>query len=607
MSHRVKRRRRNPNDPVTDAARWSELEHEGGEMSADQWSQKNYPLFREFFTNELLQAFDDLGGEGVRASVQKLRTELVRVSGKRGHALSEGRLARVVKEGLEDLQRRGYAAREFGTDTWRLTTLGSEAALAARVVPAQRAAEDTSFNFGANELAEQFNAHLAKRGRSERPASSRCGRPGSPVKVQPHAAKRKGCRSCVRVHRLPEHRSHAVGARTSCEEPVLVNPGERKRASALAHAALRAGRVAPWGGAIVWEGEVTGNGRGFISVGKRVRAIVALDPRRTKRDPSGWSDPSGPTVYVAVTGARGSGFAPVLPAHVEGLPGSVTLHINPGRLDDEVRALERAARLGDGLAAQRLAIMRGRLAGGSTPAAVAPSGPEKIAPKPGDLWVTHDTKGTVRVWRVGPDKKMKNIAVSSTLRGHRALTSFEPGAVGHAAPDFTVARLFGKGRERDAAMLAHKHLAAFLAPDSLVHFATGYGHHFSVVPLTTAPGDDVPMTKAKREKAARAEGSASDVAAKIRAALRRRSGKDWSVSRGRGTAGGWLTITSPPSRQVNGHMSEADQAELGRLLGDSRRVHHQGVSIPSGGDYRQEYLARAEGRTPEVYGVPYWD
>jgi hypothetical protein len=94
----------------------------------------------------------------------------------------------------------------------------------------------------------------------------------------------------------------------------------------------------------------------------------------------------------------------------------------------------------------------------------------------------------------------------------------------------------------------------------------------------------------------------------VRAALKRRSGKTWSVTGGKGTAWGWITITAPPKRREGfGYMSEADRAELGRLLGLDRPAHQQGVDIPAGNDYRREYIARAEGRVSSVTGTPYWD
>jgi len=93
---------------------------------------------------------------------------------------------------------------------------------------------------------------------------------------------------------------------------------------------------------------------------------------------------------------------------------------------------------------------------------------------------------------------------------------------------------------------------------------------------------------------------------RIRAALRKRSGKPWSVRRGQGTAYSWLTIESPPSRQVDGYNTPAELAELATLLG-LETVHHQGESIPAGRDYRIEYIDRAEGRAPSRIGQPYWD
>lgn len=109
--------------------------------------------------------------------------------------------------------------------------------------------------------------------------------------------------------------------------------------------------------------------------------------------------------------------------------------------------------------------------------------------------------------------------------------------------------------------------------------------------------------------------------ARIRVALRRRSGKAWSVKRDRGTAYGWITINAPPARCTwnwegtgpqdprydVGCPSLADRQELARLLGLPGAVHSQGVSIPAASDYRQEFIDRAEGRTPTTYGQPYWD
>lgn len=93
----------------------------------------------------------------------------------------------------------------------------------------------------------------------------------------------------------------------------------------------------------------------------------------------------------------------------------------------------------------------------------------------------------------------------------------------------------------------------------------------------------------------------------IKAALRRRSGKAWSVRGGRGTVWGWITITSPPARRGRwGEMTPEDCAELAELLGLDT-VHPQGEMIPAQADYRDEYRDRAEGRTPARCGVAQWD
>ena len=102
-----------------------------------------------------------------------------------------------------------------------------------------------------------------------------------------------------------------------------------------------------------------------------------------------------------------------------------------------------------------------------------------------------------------------------------------------------------------------------------------------------------------------------DAIAAIRAGLRRRSGKAWSVRGGRGTSWGWITITAPPRRQdPEGCMTDEDRVELAELLGlgpAEGRAHWQGVTVPASAQHRHEYIARAEGREPEVIGVPYWD
>ena len=107
----------------------------------------------------------------------------------------------------------------------------------------------------------------------------------------------------------------------------------------------------------------------------------------------------------------------------------------------------------------------------------------------------------------------------------------------------------------------------------------------------------------------------------IKSALQRRSGKTWSVTGGKGTSWGFLSISSPPARctirhrlkegatndwpesweaydsgQPGGDLTPADCQELATLLGLYRPVHNQGLKVCSQ-DW-QNYIDRAEGRKP---------
>jgi len=93
----------------------------------------------------------------------------------------------------------------------------------------------------------------------------------------------------------------------------------------------------------------------------------------------------------------------------------------------------------------------------------------------------------------------------------------------------------------------------------------------------------------------------------IRQALKRRTGRAWSVTGGRGTAWGWITITSPPARQVNHRITDEDGKELGEVLGLGPS-HHQGINIPSQTDYYREFLCRAiHGHAGPFTSTPQWD
>lgn len=99
----------------------------------------------------------------------------------------------------------------------------------------------------------------------------------------------------------------------------------------------------------------------------------------------------------------------------------------------------------------------------------------------------------------------------------------------------------------------------------------------------------------------------------IRTALRARTGRAWSVRGARGTAYGWIQIDAPKARLTcdfeggadcdgttcgrsheYGYLTMTDRVELAAVLGESRPVHPQGVSISP--DSRNGYVAAAIGQ-----------
>jgi hypothetical protein len=89
----------------------------------------------------------------------------------------------------------------------------------------------------------------------------------------------------------------------------------------------------------------------------------------------------------------------------------------------------------------------------------------------------------------------------------------------------------------------------------------------------------------------------------IREGLKRRTGRSWSVTGGKGTAWGWIRIDELPR---NGSLTDKTRKVLAKALG-LESVGLGGESIPASSDYWWEFIDRANGRTPRVYGRPYWD
>lgn len=148
-------RKRNRRNPPEDSARWAEIE-EGSRrgsstsaaVSASDW-RASVPIFgKDTFTATLLQRIDSTGGAGVRFTADSVAQELPAKS-RRGAKLRLG-------PALLELERRGFVRahaplppppqgkkpppRAWAT-TWELTELGSDAALAERIVPQIREGE----------------------------------------------------------------------------------------------------------------------------------------------------------------------------------------------------------------------------------------------------------------------------------------------------------------------------------------------------------------------------------------------------------------------------------------------------------------------------------
>lgn len=96
----------------------------------------------------------------------------------------------------------------------------------------------------------------------------------------------------------------------------------------------------------------------------------------------------------------------------------------------------------------------------------------------------------------------------------------------------------------------------------------------------------------------------------IRLGLKLRTGKQWSVTGGRGTGWGWIhVLPQPKDRPKNpeeGNCSIQQAEELAAATGIERHIARN-LSIAAGSDYYREYIARAWGLKPTFIGEPYWD
>jgi hypothetical protein len=163
-----------------------------------------------------------------------------------------------------------------------------------------------------------------------------------------------------------------------------------------------------------------------------------------------------------------------------------------------------------------------------------------------------------------------------------------------------------------AALAAHEtYLSALVALSDARQAFTDYTPEpaATVAPEPARAGDEDPYGPLDR----------ASVIKRIREALQRRTGRTWSVTGGKGTAYGWLTIDAPPARRTFGSdgttpstsewgsMSADDRETLYTALGLDVPSYSTNVSVPSSNDYYREYIDRAEGRPVAKQAESYWD
>lgn len=143
--------------------------------------------------------------------------------------------------------------------------------------------------------------------------------------------------------------------------------------------------------------------------------------------------------------------------------------------------------------------------------------------------------------------------------------------------------------------------AAVMPPANVIAFPA------PVVPQLPAPDPSALTDEQFAEIQRLARLDRNSVIKAIRAALKARSGKAWSVTGGTGTAYGWISISAPPARRVDYGLSPEDAAELASLLGLAS-THRQGHSVPSSTDFYRVALCRAiHGHAGPFTAEAYWD
>ena len=147
-----------------------------------------------------------------------------------------------------------------------------------------------------------------------------------------------------------------------------------------------------------------------------------------------------------------------------------------------------------------------------------------------------------------------------------------------------------------------------------------------------APNKNMKLTAEQKAQVETLADNRDTAVRAIREALKRRSGKYWSVTGGKGTAWGWIKISAPPGRctgqwrlkplcvvdrpenyewydsgQPGRSMTPADGSELGKLMGHDRPVSDY-VSVAASTAHRRVAVCEALfGHSGGYTAEPYLD
>lgn len=169
-------------------------------------------------------------------------------------------------------------------------------------------------------------------------------------------------------------------------------------------------------------------------------------------------------------------------------------------------------------------------------------------------------------------------------------------AKAHAERTEAAAELAAKdAADRQRLEYAREHLVARLERDPRVVAAD------RTVPPVLMPLKDVEGAIAS----VMLERNRSEVTKMIKGFLKARTGRDWSVTGGTGTAWGWLRITAPKGRKVDFRATMEDQILLGLAMGCD--WPQESFSVASSDGHWLAALQRAAGLEVTGSEVPYWD